>query len=254
MSTLFNNHAYSSQVLRHKKLPIYITYEFDFYRCVRFEDIFYGKTVSELQSGNLRVNQLDGRHSKLFSGERISYWADSIETAQAEVKKHGSGNNLLTFWAYDDATSTFPTISNSEPLIIIDGIELGFKNILDKIENNEEISVEEKRIVDKISDEKPDCLAYSSHTKGDSVNFLFFEKGFRKLALREVRLRLGDKKEENSNSIVCAMTSDYSPIVENYGCYFESLAKVGMKPGYEQSDEYKQRKKVYEDSLKKVQR
>lgn len=253
MSTLFNNHAYSSQVLRHKKLPIYITYEFNFYRCVRFEDIFYGKTVSELHSGNLRVNQHDGRHSKLFSGERISYWADSIETAQAEVKKHDSGNNLLTFWAYDDATSTFPTTSNSEPLIIIDGIELGFKNILDKIENNEEISVEEKRIVEKISDERPDCLAYSSHTKDASVNFLFFEKGFRKLALREVRLRLGNKKGKDSNSIVCAMTSDYSPIVENYGCYFESLAKVCMKPGYEQSDEYKQRKKVYEDSLKKVQ-
>lgn len=252
MSTLFNNHAYSSHVFRHKKLPIYRTYEFDFYRCVRFEDIFYGKTVSELHSGNLRVNQHDGRYSKLFSGERISYWADSIETAQAEVKKHDSGNNLLTFWAYDDATSTFPTTSNAEELIIIDGIELGFKNILDKIENNEEISVEEKTIVEKILDERPDCLAYSSHAKDGSVNFLFFEKGFRKLALREVRLRLEDKKWENSNSIICAMTSDYSPIVENYGCYFESLAKVCMKSGYEQSDEYKQRKKVYEDSLKKI--
>lgn len=253
MGTLFNNLAYSSQVLRHNKLPIYITYEFNFYRCVRFQDSFYGKTLSELHSGNLRVNQRDGRHSKLFSGERISYWADSLETAQAEVKKHGSGNNLLTFWAYDDATSTFPTTSNSEPLIIIDGIQLGFINILDKIENNEEISAKEKRIIEEISAERPDCLAYNSHAKSDSVNFLFFEKGFRKLALREVRLRLGDKKGKNSNRIVCARTTDYSPIVENYGCYFESLAKVGMNSGYEQSDEYKQRKKVYEDSLKKVQ-
>lgn len=42
------------------------------------------------------MNQRDVRHSKLFSGERISYWVDSIETAQGEVKKHDSGNNLLT--------------------------------------------------------------------------------------------------------------------------------------------------------------
>lgn len=253
MGTLFNNQAFSSQVFRHKKLPIYKTNEFDFYRCVRFEDKFYGTTVSELHSGNLRVNQHDCRYSKLFPCERISYWADSIETAQAEVKKHGSGNNLLTFCAYDDATSTFPTTSNSEPLIIIDGIELGFKNILDKIENYEEISTKEKRIIEEISAERPDCLAYRSHAKGDSVNFLFFENGFHKLALREVKLRFGDKKGRNSNSIVCAMTSDYSPIVESYGCYFEPLAKVGMNSEYEQSDEYKQRKKVYEHSLKKVQ-
>jgi hypothetical protein len=251
MSTLFNNHAFSSQVLRHMKLPIYKTYEFNFYRCVSFEDSFYRKTVSQLHSGNLRFNQGDGRYSKLFPDERISYWEDSIETARTEVKKHKSGNNLLTFWAYDDASSTFPTISNYEPLIIIDGIELEFKNILEKIENNNDLSVDEKRKVERISNEKPDCLAYRSCAKEDSVNFLFFEKGFHKLALKEVRLRFGDKIGKNRNSILCAVTSDYSPIVENYGYYFESLAKIGMSAEYRRSDEYKQRKSAYENSLKK---
>lgn len=114
----------------------------------------------------------------MFLGERISYWADSVHTARAEVKKHNSGNNILTFWAYDDATSTFPTISNREPLIIIDGIELGFKNILDKLENHENITAAEKGIIDRISNEKPDCLVYNSYATEKGVNFLFFGKGF----------------------------------------------------------------------------
>lgn len=132
MSRLFDNHSYSSKILKHKKLPIYIAYGYDFYRCVKFEDQFYGKTASELHNGNLRKS--DGRHSKLFPGEKISYWADSTITVRAEVKHHDLGNNLLTFLVYDDATSTFPIITDREPLIIIDGVELGFSYVINKIE------------------------------------------------------------------------------------------------------------------------
>ncbi len=244
MSTIFNNHSYTAQVFRHKKLPIYATYEFDFYRCVRFEDTLYQKTVSELHGGNLRLNLGDGRYSKLFPDERISYWADSIETARAEVKKHNSGNNLLTFWAYDDASSSFPTTKNNEPLIIINGLEFEFEEILSKIENNIDLSGVDKRIIERIKYEKPDCLAYRSKIKDNSVNFLFFEKGFNKLALREVKLRLGDKKGKNSSCIVCANTSDYSPILKSYGFYFSPLARISSNSQYVQSNEYQQRKRA----------
>jgi len=243
MSNLFSNHSYLSQILVHKTLPIYKTYEFDFFRCVKFEDSFYGKTISELHNGNLRQNQ-GGRYSTLFPNEKISYWADSQHVAQTEVKKHGAGNNLLTFWAYDDATSTFPTILDREPLIIVDGIQLEFNNILDKIEHNQQLTCDEIKIIEEISNEKPDCLAYESHARKDSVNFLFFEKGFRKLSLREVRLRLGERKEKNSTRVVSAITSDYSPIIENYGMYFAAIAKTKMNPAYKQNDEYLSRHKV----------
>lgn len=86
MSKLFSNHSYLSNVYRHKELPIYMTKEFNFFRCIKFEDTFYGKTISELHSGNLRLNEGIGRYSKLFPNEKISYWADSIGTAQTEVK------------------------------------------------------------------------------------------------------------------------------------------------------------------------
>lgn len=238
MSDLFRNHSFSSRVLKHKSLPLYMTDEFDFFRCLKFEDKFYRKTVSNLHRGNLRESNPDNRYSKLFPGKKTSYWADSVATARAEVKKHGSGNNLLTFWAYDDSTSTFPTLSDREPLIIIDGRELGFLEILEKIEIGDELSAEDKKIIKKISNENPDCLAYESHAKAGGVNFLFFEKGFRKLAIREVRLRLGDAIGKNTRRIVCAHSSDYTPSLESYGEYFLPLAKIGKDEQYEKSEEY----------------
>ncbi|PWX58985.1 hypothetical protein CYK85_15065 [Clostridium perfringens] len=86
MSILFRNHSYSSPILKHKDLPIYKTYEFDFFRCVNVEDWVYGKTISELHAGNLRINDNNGRYSKLFPDEKISYWADSKATALSEIK------------------------------------------------------------------------------------------------------------------------------------------------------------------------
>lgn len=252
MSSLFPNHSYLSQILKHKELPIYKTDEFDFYRCVTFDESLYRKTVSSLHGGNLRKNDGKGRHSKLFPGENLSYWAGDVDTSRAEVKKHNHSNNLLTFWAYDDVTSTFPTIATREPLIIVDGRSFRFEDILNKIENDSKLSFDEQRIIEKISEEKPDCLVYHSHAKKNGVNFLFFEKGFAKLSLREVRLRLGDKQEKNSNCIVCATTSDYSPTVERYGYYFDPLARVKMNDKYLKSAEYLSRNREFENSLERM--
>lgn len=64
MSDLFPNQSYGMKTLRHTRLPIIITEEFDFFRCVVFNDKFYGKTVSELHSGNLRTNSRYNRKRK----------------------------------------------------------------------------------------------------------------------------------------------------------------------------------------------
>lgn len=211
MSVLFSNQDFGRPIYKHKKLPVFVTDEFVFYRCVSFNDSFYGKTVSELHMGNLRLNTPQNRYSKLFPNAKVSYWADSPETARAEVKYHNSGNNLLTFWAYDDATSIFPTLPDNEPLIIADGRDTEFANILDKVERDIELSDKEKELVNQIIEQKPDCLTYRSLRKKHGLNYLFFEKGFRKLAIREVRLRLGEAPGKNSNHIACAVTCDYSP-------------------------------------------
>ncbi len=243
MSELFRNHAFSSIVKKYKGLPIYETYEFDFYRCLAFSNDFYGKTVSVLHSGNLRENKPENRYSKLFLGQKTSYWSDHPETAVAEVKKHGSGNNLLTFWAYDDATSTFPTIEPREPLIIIDGRKLGFRTIIDKIENDIELSDQEKEIQNNVLGTKPDCMAYESYAIKGGVNFLFFEKGFQKLAIREVNLYLSDSIDKKS-CIACAITCDYSPFIKSYGEYFMPNAEIGYDEHYIESNEYKLRSQV----------
>lgn len=244
MSRLFSNHSYISTILRHKKLPIIITTEFSFYRCVSAKEWVYNKTISELHAGNLRDNDNKGRYSRLFSDKKISYWADSKSTALSEIKKHGANKNYITFEAYDDLSSTFPTLDNQEDLRIADGRELNFKNILLKIENDEELTSKETEIIKLIESENPDCLAYESVAREGGVNFLFFEKGFRKLSLREVRLHLGERKSKNNQSIVCAVTSDYSPILESYGSYFEPLVKVKMNNNYKYSEEYKKRSSI----------
>jgi len=252
MNGLFPNQYFGRTILKHRELPIYVTNECIFYRCVCFDDSFYGKTVSELHKGNLRQATPENRYSKLFPNEKISYWADSQQTARAEVKHHNHVNNLLTFLAYDDATSTFPTIDNDEPLIIINGMEAGFHYILEKIEEGKNLSNDEEKTVELIKKENPDCLAYTSLRNKRGVNFLFFEKGFKKLAIREVRLRLGDFKGKNSNRIVCASTCDYTPHLKEYGKYFSPLVKVNMNNKYIECQEYKGRLEVYEKSLKKI--
>lgn len=248
-SMLFPNQSCFSEVYKHRKLPVYITEEFDFYRCVTFSEHFYGKTISELHHGNLRSNSGNGRYSKLFPNQKVSYWASSQKIAMKEVKKHNHSNNLITFHAYDDATSTFPTLGNSEPLIIIDGREIKFHKIIDKVECGEALSDMEKDILKKIEAEKPDCLAYKSVIDRSGVNFLFFEKGFHKLALRNVDLRLGDYKGKNTQHVRCALSSDYIPCIEAYGYSFERIAQKRMHPDYLLTEEYLGRKEVHERYL-----
>ncbi len=252
MGALFQNQSFISEVLKHRSLPVYKTYEFDFFRCVSFNENLYGKTISELHSGNLRNNDNRGRYSKLFPDEKISYWADSKATAVAEIKRHNSNNNYLTFWSYDDASSTFPILNADDHLVIIDGRDLNFHSILLKIEKCEELTRNEKALIELISYEKPDCLAYKSVVKENGLNFLFFEKGFKKLALREVKLYLGELKSKNAKSIPCATTSDYSPSLKSYGMYFEPIVKSKYDKEYINTEEYKFREKNYSNSIRRI--
>ncbi len=253
MEGLYSNQGYGRNIYKHISLPVYVTDEFDFYRCIKFDDFFYGKTVSELHRGNLRASSSDNRYSSLFPEKKISYWADSIETARAEAKYHGSGNSIITFCAYDDNTSTFPTIENDEPLIIIDGRNVEFAKILEKVERKMELNERDKSIIDSIKELNPDCLAYESLRSKDGINFMFFEKGFNKLSIKEVKLRLNNCGKVNTAAIACAVGSDYSPFLKSYGKSFEKIARVKNHNEYYSSDEYLLRKNVYENSLKRIQ-
>ncbi|MHC5373556.1 hypothetical protein ACYSNU_07105 [Enterococcus sp. LJL120] len=245
MSNLFSNHSFLSLTLKHKILPIYKTDEFDFFRCVAIDEWVYDLNISSLHAGNLRDNDNGGRYSKLFPNEKISYWADSKSTALAEIKKHGGNKNYLTFHSYDDASSSFPTMNINEPLTIIDGRDIAFHEILLKVENSANLSIKEQEIIQLITEEGPDCLAYCSVAKTNGVNFLFFEKGFQKLALRKVQLYLGERSSKNKSTVMCAVTSDYMPIIENYGKYFKPIAKVAEDKTYKNTNEYKTRKLNY---------
>lgn len=246
----FISQSYDRPTYKHKELPIYVTDEFDFFRCVEFNDDFYGKTASALFNGNLRT--CSGRYAKLFPNQKLSYWADSPVTARAEIKKHGAGNNILTFTAYDDRTSTFPILQNEEPLIIIDGRKKGIQKLIDKADKEMELSDAEQSYIKALMAQDPDCLVYDSHAKRGGENFIFFEKGFKKLALRKLQLRFGKNNGGNVNRIVCADTCDYLPFIESYGMYFQPKTRVKMDKSYLLSDEYLQRKEVYRQSCQKV--
>lgn len=230
MGKFFKSQDWGRTIFKHIDLPVYVTDEFSFYRCVEFREEFYGKTVSELFNGNLRT--CCGRYSKLFPGQKISYWADSPYTSRAEIKKHGASKNVITFWAYDDDTSTFPCLGKDEPLIIIDGRKCGVQELIDKADNGEDLTDGEMILLKQILAQQPDCLVYDSHAKTGGENYIFFEKGFKKLALRQLRLYLGERRGKNRKTIVCADTSDYMPFPQNYGKYFKPLAKIGMNTEY----------------------
>ena len=240
---IFPNQDFGRQIYKHNKLPIIMTDEFDFLRCVEVNDSFYNKNMYELHEGNLRYPYHRSRYSSLFPNQKLSYWADSIETSRKEIKRHGASNNIITFWAYDDATSTFPILGNDEPLIIIDGRDIGFHKILQKSENNIKLTQDEQKIINEIIECNPDCLAYYSVANPGAVNYIFFEKGFRKLSIREVRLRLGSLKGKNKNRIVIADTCDYDPFPKYYGEYFLPLARIGFDKKYLETDDYKNKEK-----------
>lgn len=244
MGELFPNQYYGPAIWKYEELPLLQTSEFNFFRCVEFNESFYGKTISELHQGNLRLSRVDNRYSNLFPGQKLSYWADSPRTARAEVKKWGATNNLLTFWAYDDASSFIPTIYPRNDLRVIDGIHFGFETILKKLELKIQLSSDERAFIDRIAQEEPDCLAYRSEACKTGTCFLFFEHGFRKLSLREVSLRLGDHPGKNKAFIPCASSSDFTPGLKSYGYYFLPKAKKRYNKEYEASDEYILRKQV----------
>jgi hypothetical protein len=238
------NIMFNGYKAKHNTLPLWLGKEIDFYRCIPFNSTLYGKTVSELHQGNLRVPQVGARHSKLFSPNKVSYWSSKYDTAYAEIKKHGAGSDIIAFWAYDDATSTFPTMSDLSPLVIVDGVALGFHTVLRKLEEGIELTPEDLDLLARIEEENPDCLAYESVVIKGTVNFMFFEKGFRKLSLRQVRLRVGT----SAKRIHCAGGSDYIPDIESYGNYFEPKARVKYDKSYESTEEYLYRLKHYKES------
>lgn len=85
-------------VLDHHTLPVFDADGLWFYRCVVFDDCMYGRTVSELHAGNLRVpGLLANRHSRLFPGHKVSYWADTKVGAIGEVRKW-NGNAVRNRW------------------------------------------------------------------------------------------------------------------------------------------------------------
>ncbi len=250
MGEFFKSNNYHCSIYKHISLPIYKTNEFDFYRCVEFNDSFYGKTLIDLHSGNLR--KCDGRYSKLFPNQKISYWADSPKTSRAEIKKHGASNNIITFCAYDDATSTIPITNSEEDLVIVDGRKCGVQELIDKIDRGDSITRAEEKLMTEILQQNPDCLVYDSRACSEGENYIFLEKGFKKLAIRELRLRLGNRSAKNSQSIICANTSDYLPIIENYGCCFLPVAKVGRIDEYLKNDVYKFYKKNYDENANRL--
>ena len=236
---VFKSQAYERPTYKHKKYPIFITDEFDFYRCVKFEDSFYGKTASELFNANLR--DTEGRYASLFPGQKVSYWADSPETARAEIKKHGTVKDLLTFWAYDDASSFIPILGSDEFLKILDGRKSGIQYLIDKIDSGKALTDKEKSIMTDILLEDIDAISYDSHAIEGGENYIFLERGFKKLALRQLRLRFGRENGGGHCRIVCADTSDYMPSTKNYGYMFMPKARIVFNHEYLESVEYKTR-------------
>ena len=179
MGEFFPNQYWGMDIWKHQELPIIESHDFNFFRCLEFNDGFYGKTVSELHSGNLRLSRKDNRYSNLFPGQKLSYWADSLQTARAEIKKWGSGNNILTFWAYDDGSSFIPTIYPAENIRIIDGVHFGFDKILKKVGNHEELTHSEKEFIDKIGRESQIVLHIIQKPKREAFVFCFLNRGLK---------------------------------------------------------------------------
>lgn len=87
-----------------------------------------------------------------------------------------------------------------------------------------------------------DGIAYDSRACPGGENFIFLERGFKKLALRELKLRFGRKNGGDHNTICCTGTCDYFPYLESYGQYFSPKCKVKMDNDYLQTAEYINRK------------
>ncbi len=225
----FPNQELGASILKHKTLPIYEATSFDFFRRIPFIDVFYEKSMIELHCGNLRMNKKGNRYSDIFPGQKVSYWSDSPQTAQAEYYRWHHSKNYITFWAYDDGSSYIPTVYPPEPLYIIDGRDIGINKIIRKRNSDLNLDSNEISIIDTIAYKHPDCLAYESEQRKGGINYLFFEKGFKKLSLRQVSLRLGEEPSNNHNKIICADGSDYTPCFKGYCGMFLPKTKIRYK-------------------------
>ena len=58
------------------------------------------------------------------------------------------------------------------------------------------------------------------------------------MSIREVRLRLGERPAQNSATICCAGTCDYTPYLDSYGEYFAPVCRVKKSSDYLNSEEY----------------
>lgn len=246
MSKLFPNQEIG-KAYKHESLPIYEAGVFDFFRFLPFDESFYGKSMMELHKGNLRMNKDGNRYSNIFPGQKVSYWSDSPQTARAEFTRWYETKNYIAFWAYDDGSSCIPTVYPPKPLHIIDGRERGFNDILIKRNNGIGLNREEQKTVDLIAYENPDCLVYESMQRKGGVNYMFFEKGFNKLSLRQVSLRLNSEKGKNHNTIICAEGSDYTPYLKGYCGMFLPKAKIKYDDGTANSDEIRAKLQVVVD-------
>lgn len=178
------------------------------------------------------LNEMRARYEREEGYSRLNATA---RVCQDVILSKLAASSIITFHAYDDASSTFPTSDCREPLIIVDGSETGFAEILDKLDAGTEPDAQDRSLIDRIVAEEPDCMMYESHVRKGRCNFLFFEKGFEKLSLREVRLRLEHRDEEagkrkvNRNVIECAWGCDYSPIQESYGRCLHCQDRYGRR-------------------------
>ena len=68
-----------------------------------------------------------------------------------------------------------------------------------------------------------------------------------------MRLRLGDYRGKNTNTITCADSCDYTPYIESYGKYFMPLARIGYNSKYKLTEEYRMREKYFDESLRRIQ-
>ena len=228
---------YDGFFMSEDELPIYEASTFDFFRCVEFNDSLYNVLATDLFKNNLRMS--NGRYSKLFPNQKISYWSNSKKVARKEIKHHGSGNNILAFWAYDDASSSFPFHKDDEPLVIVDGRKCGIQTLIDKIENEEDLTVIENLYMKSILLYPIDAIVYDSKRDPEGENYIFLERGFKKLAIRKISLRFSKKDGGHHNFISCAGTCDYTPYLEAYGEYFAPKCKRKMDKNYLNSEEYK---------------
>ena len=126
------------------------------------------------------------------------------------------------------------------------------QELIDKADSGIPLSKDEQRDMKELLAQEPDCLVYDSHARQSGENYIFFEKGFRKLALRQLRLRFCRSEGGSYSQIVCADTCDYTPYIESYGEYFMPKAKVRMDESYLNSDEYLLRKQINEESHRKL--